>query len=236
MLVNEVFDIFKEYPDDPDDHNIWVGIISAKKRAGYLCIDGEEHPAYKNALSSGKPKEYAKELLENDAALVEAFNNRPRIEDASFAMQKTLEKAKETESMMLFVGEDDFPIWKDYGLPQHEYERQMDADIAKFGLSQCVKKNEDECLYVCCQDFLCSFTEKGRELDRDAEQAQKEVADTAKENSESVKALIATDEATLEKIKEQFGVEVEYTDKNAFLIEPFYHSNIQEEIDFYANS
>ncbi|MBO6211252.1 MAG: hypothetical protein J6N99_11245, partial [Schwartzia sp.] len=116
------------------------------------------------------------------------------------------------------------------------YERQMDADIAKFGLSQCVKKNEDECLYVCCQDFLCSFTEKGRELDRDAEQAQKEVADTAKENSESVKALIATDEATLEKIKEQFGVEVEYTDKNAFLIEPFYHSNIQEEIDFYANS
>ena len=111
----------------------------------------------------------------------------------------------------------------------------MDADIDKFGL-QCIAKHKDECLYVCYQDFLCSFTEKGRGLVRGAEPVQKEVADTAKENNEPVKALIATDEATLEKIKEQFGIEVEYTDKNAFLIEPFYHSKIMDEIEYHANS
>ena len=235
MLVNEVFDVFKEYPDNPADHIIWVGLISADNRAGYICIDGEEYPKYENALSTSEPKAVVKDLLESDAAIVKEFHDRPRIENSSFAMQKTLEAAKEMESMMLFVGEDDCPVWKNHALSKAEYERQMDADIDKFGL-QCIAKHEDGCLYVCYQDFLCSFTEKGRELDREAEPVQKEVADTAKQNSGSVKALIATDEATLEKIKEQFGVEVEYTDKNAFLIEPFYHSRIMDEIEYHANS
>lgn len=238
MLVNEVFDVFKEYPDDPDDHNVWVGLISAENRAGYLCIDGEKHPDYENTLLNDDMKEFAKELLERDAPLIEKFNHRPRIEDASFAMQKTLEAAKEKGSMMLFVEEEallDSPLWTEIGLSKQEYEQQMDADIEKFGLS-CVVKNEDECLYVCYQDFLCSFTENGREKVMEAEQEREGIVEAAAKSSRPIKALIATDETALEKIKEQFGIEVQYTDKNAILVDPFYHSNIQEEIDYYASS
>ncbi|MBR5163828.1 MAG: hypothetical protein IKW79_07370 [Schwartzia sp.] len=229
MFVDEVFDVFKEYPDDPDDHNIWVGLISTANRAGYLCIDGEKHPAFEDVFDQATPKEHVKELLNKDVSIITeltSFHNRPHIEDASFAMQKTLEAAKEMESMMLFVGEDDCLVWKDHSLSRQEYERQMDADIEKFCLSKTIVKNEEDCLYVCYQDFLCSFTEKGREKVREAVPVE----------SEPVKALISTDEATLGKIKEQFGVEVQYTDKTAFLLEPFHHSNILEEIDYLANS
>ena len=229
MFVDEVFDVFKEYPDDPDDHNIWVGLISTANRAGYLCIDGEKHPAFEDVFDQATPKEHVKELLNKDVSIITelmSFHNRPHIEDASFAMQKTLEAAKEMESMMLFVGEDDCLVWKDHSLSRQEYERQMDADIEKFCLSKTIVKNEEDCLYVCYQDFLCSFTETGR----------KNVMEAASATSEPINALISTDEVTLEKIKEQFGVEVQYTNKNAFLVEPFYHNKILEEIDYLASS
>ena len=179
MKIKEVLDVFTDPSESREDtKTLWMVALDQNNRIGYLPLDTDKHPAFSEILNSAMPfraeetLKRASELLRADNSIDENFSMRPHIEDASPALQLLFDEMESfSDSITYFVEEND-QIWEDLGISRQEFEQQIDSDIEKFGLSECVCKLADDeaTLYTCYGNLLCSFSKSySREITATAE-------------------------------------------------------------------
>lgn len=161
MLVNQVLDIFQ---DQDDVSNVWLLANDQNNRNGYLCLKLKDYPVFSELINSSISLEdqqaRAAELLAADDT-IQDFSQRPRLEDASPALQVLYDEMEGANSTTYFDFEKN-QSWENLGLTQEEYETQIDTDIEKFGLDGIIcKHKDDDVLYTCYGDFLCCFSKPG---------------------------------------------------------------------------
>ncbi len=171
MIVNHVLDIFMDPSESADDYTrIWLLVEDKDNRVGYLSLDFDKYPSFEKLSGTFSPSEQELALAEKllrAADSINDFSKRPRLENASPALQALFDEMENADSITYFVSDKD-RVWEDLGLSREEYENQIDGDIKKFGLDGIIcKYNDEDALYTCYGDFLCSFTKslgKDREL------------------------------------------------------------------------
>lgn len=99
-----------------------------------------------------------------DAIIEDGFTpaHLPDIEQASPALQELYRNTAESSASMCFVGNDDEWYWNDLGIEQHEFERQIDDDIKKYGLEDVIESRDNDCLYICYGNLQSRFSEAHR--------------------------------------------------------------------------
>ena len=166
MLVNQVLDIFQDPSAEEDVSNVWLLVRDQNNRNGYLCLDLKDYPMFLELIHSSMSPEQqqarAAELLAADDTIRD-FAQRPRLEDASSALQALYDEMESADSITYFDLEKN-KSWENIGLSRDEYKKQIDSDIEKFNLDGIVCKNNDEnVLYTCYSTFLSYFSKPGGE-------------------------------------------------------------------------
>ncbi len=169
MNVNQVLDIFPDPSETVEDYScIWLLATDGNNRNGYLRLDFLKHPAFEKLSGTFSPSEeelaLAEKLLRSDDSIVD-FSKRPRLEDASPALQNLFDEMESADAITYFDLEENAE-WENLGLSREDDEKQIDEDIQKYGLDGIVcKYSEEDSLYTCYGDFLCYFSKSsGKEL------------------------------------------------------------------------
>lgn len=134
-----------------DGNIVWAYVVE-NNRACYYGVSIEEEDS-----------------IPSDDKLIDAIINDgftpahlPGIEQVSPALQELYRNTAESSSSMCYVGNDDERYWNDLGIEQHEFERQIDDDIKKYGLDDVIQSGDDDCLYICYGNLQSRFSEAHR--------------------------------------------------------------------------
>ena len=164
MPITQVYDVFRDNIDE-DSTLLWFHVKTSDNRSVYFHIDYEKHPVFSSLLPmmdwgpsrAEMLNDEAKKLLEKSPSVLPNISELPQIEEALPALREVFDQLDMSDSMMAFVDLEDH-LWDDLNLNRQEFEKQMDADIDKYGLSDVIVKGEDDSLYTCYADLLTRFS------------------------------------------------------------------------------
>ena len=129
MKVKQVLDIFPD-PSVPEERmdRAWMLAVDQEGRTGYLCLPFDKYHAFAEFSNVSLPSDdklaRAAELLLAEDSIPD-FSSRPRIEDASPALQNLFDQMESADAITYFDSEA-HEEWKTLGISREEYEKQID--------------------------------------------------------------------------------------------------------------
>ncbi len=85
--------------------------------------------------------------------------SKPIVSEATPALQEIWKELCCSESGMVFVEYDSSEYWEDIGLSQEDFVVQVEKDISRFGLSDVIEQDINDCLFACYTGLLTKFRE-----------------------------------------------------------------------------
>ena len=153
-IISRNVDLISSWETDFGDYQARVKVGENNKNIGEVVVSYEEQRLYDLIGKKDYSKITKKEIEMAISVLVlnedfEKLKSLPKISTFSELMQRVYDNVCESESSMCFIENDNEVSEQDI--------EKLKEEVKEFGLSDCVRFNEDDCLITAYGDLETSF-------------------------------------------------------------------------------
>ena len=153
-IISRNVDLISSWETDFGDYQARVKVGENNKNIGEVVVSYERQRLYDLIGKKDYSKITKKEIEMAISVLVlnedfEKLKSLPKISKFSELMQRVYDNVCESESSMCFIEDDDEVSEQDI--------EKLKEEVKEFGLSDCVRFNEDDCLITAYGDVETSF-------------------------------------------------------------------------------